>query len=33
MHGDRGDADLYDHLDRLDKAGLLLRIVHRGNQG
>jgi UbiD family decarboxylase len=26
MHGDRGYADLHDHLDRLDKAGLLLRI-------
>jgi hypothetical protein len=24
---------LHDHLDRLDKAGLLLRIDHRGNQG
>jgi UbiD family decarboxylase len=26
MQGDRGYADLHDHLDRLDKAGLLLRI-------
>ena len=24
MQGDRGYADLHDHLDRLDKAGLLL---------
>jgi UbiD family decarboxylase len=29
---DRGYADLHDHLDRLDKAGLLLRIDHPVNK-
>jgi UbiD family decarboxylase len=32
MHGERGYADLHDHLDRLDKAGLLLRIDHPVNK-
>jgi UbiD family decarboxylase len=32
MLGERGYADLHDHLDRLDKAGLLLRIDHPVNK-
>src|SRR5277367_6383214 len=32
MHADRGYADLHDHLDRLDEAGLLYRITEPVNK-